>query len=244
MKPTILLATILFCVQSAFGQTEWYSDVVLIQKGMALQKFADDSYTLREKKGEDSALAENKIYIKEDLWEQAAAYYQELADSFPNSQLLLTTLTMKGEIEMKIDRFEEAKQTYKRVLSLCKTDTTISKRRIENVQYYAYMALATIDLDNDNYAKAVENLDKALEHPYASGCGVCGGLSPYETVRAARLYTDSYLGMGNFKSAYNYLLPVFFRHADISNHELISYRHQALLKKYTRTELQRKYEKA
>lgn len=251
MKIYILTLTLILFGQMTFGQKTKgiQKDELLFEQGLLLHQLIDEDLELDETiNSEDTTNKEFALDIKETILEKSIKFYQELIDSFPQSNLLFRALNNKGFAELTLKKDNEAKKTFQKILDSKADDkekggigSGIMAEPYANYKNRAAKILASICIKETNYEEALKYLDLTKKYPYRH---FCGNEYAADDIYMSELYAKCYLGLNDTDKALKILLPNLLENGLASNSDLVVLTTETLLKKYSKDELKTLFENA
>lgn len=254
MRKWMLLLSSLFLVSKLLAQETVTigKDELLFEKAYLLHRlvkyplYLDDEISAN--KDSLPARAHMAEEIKETILEEAYEYYEELIDSFPKSKLRYRVLNNMGAIELVMDYKEDALKTYKRILSSNADDMEkggvgegLMSEPYANYKNRAAKVIASIYVEDSNYTQALKYLELTKKYPYQH---FCGNEHAANNIYMAQLYAECYIGLKQYDSAINILVPHLIENGLASNRSAVDLLYEVLLKKYKKVELQKLLEEA
>jgi hypothetical protein len=239
---------LLFLGQVTFGQKKSITkDQLLFEKAFLLQQMVDEDLDLDETiEGSTKLKAEYATGIRESILEKALGFYNELLDSFPKSKLRFRALNNKGFIELSLDDTAEAKTTFLAILNSVANDkekggvgSGLMGEPYANYKNRAAKMLAHIGIQTNNWNEALEYLDLTRKFPYRH---FCGNEYAADEIYMAELYAQCYLGLRDYRKAYNVLLPNILENGLADNSNLVDTAYAALLKTHNKDDLRRLFD--
>jgi len=254
MKIHILIFILFQFGQITFGQkaNSIQKDELLFEKGLLLHQLIDEDLNLNKvintKDTTEVKIKEFAVDIKETILEKALEYYQELIDSFPQSNLLFRALNNKGFIELALEDTEEAIKTFQIILDSKAEDNEkggigsgLMGEPYANYKNRAAKMLAEIYIKAYDYKKAVKYLGLTRQFPYRH---FCGNEYAADEIYMSELYAKCYLGLNETDKALKILLPNLLENGLADNSDLVILTTETLLKRYPKAELRTLYENA
>lgn len=252
MKKQTLIIIFTLLVQFTFAQNDsLQKDDLLFKKAFILRQLARGDEEL-----DYSLIPEDTINVlkafalqpKEIILKKSLAYYQELIDNFPKSNLLYRALNNKGFIELELKNNDQAKKTFLTILNSNADDKEIGgigsglmAEPYTNYKNRTAKILAEICIDENHFKKAIKYLELTKKFPYRH---FCGNEKAADEIYMKELYAKCYFGLKENKKALDILLPSMFDNMWADNAELIDITVEALLKNYTKQELKRLFEQS
>ena len=253
MKKIITLSIFLLLGKTLLSQDQ--EDLVLFSKGNALYEMVYDELDIDyELKYLDTTKLEEKITYemlqehKELILEKALAYFEELIQEFPTSDLRYRAMNNAALVSYELGHNKKAIEYYQNILKSEAKDQEkggvgqgIMANPYALYKNRACKNLGEIYIQEAKYQEAIKYLDLTAKYPYQHFCG--NGHAENE-IYMASLYTKSYRGLGEIKKALNYSLPFIFNNDLASNKDIVELSVEILKENFSMEEIGAAFEKA
>ncbi len=246
LSRNISIFLLLFFINFHISQAQTSSvskDELLFQKGMLLQQLADEQLgfdeVIRDRETDETKSA-YASELKEIILEEAGTYFQEVIDSFPDSKNYYGALSHQASIKLELQDTVEAEKMFLTVLNskISDKDSAVMVAS-SNYKNRAAKMLGEISLADRLYQKALAYLEEAkkFKRQYTSV-----NSQEDDNMHFTVLFAKCYIGLKQYQKAYDLLLPKVLKNDLADNSELVEVTYEALLKKYKREDLKKKYE--
>ncbi len=225
-------------------------DELLFEKARLLSMLATFDLDLERVINSDSSKIRQELAgdVMKTILDKSLGFYTELTVNYPKSKFLLLSLESKAIIEFSLDKKQDAKNTYQKILYTVTEDQqdadTVfgrSQEQFTPIKNRAAKVLAEMSLQENNFTEALEYLDETKKYPYKDFCG--NGYTGDE-IYMSELYAKCYLGLNNDQKALKVLLPHLIENGLAGNSSLVELTYKTLLKQNSKEELRVKFEKA
>lgn len=223
---------------------------MLFENARLLEKLVDDLDETSKLKGGTKAKSITRdayeVAVNHIILEKALSYYNELIDSFPNSESVFRELNNKGLIEFDLGKDSVAERTFSTLLNSNAKDTErggpgigLMAEPYTNYKNRAAELLAEMNIRQKKYAKALEYLELTKKFPYQH---FCGNALETDAFHLKYLYASCYIGMNKYSEAYKLLLPYVINHAIADETAIVELACKALLVNYKKNQLKRQFQ--
>lgn len=235
-----------------FSQTKTIGeDERLFDKGCYIQTLLDDDFyrTIKRKKLDTTIQSKEIIsLIEKSILNQAEDNYQKIIDDYKDSKFYFRALNNLGYIYLKLKNISKAREIFLKILSSNANDkekggagSGIMAEPYANYKNRATISLAKIALEDSNYLETINFLDSTKKYPYRHFCG-----NEFESnkIYIATQYIRAYIGLKDFKKAYETGLPLIIESGLASNEQIVDLTYSALLKLYPKEKLKNDFEQS